>query len=306
MEKRKKGITFEEKDLKDEVRKLESGTGKHQFKKIIEISSAYKVPQTKTKEEAWTDLHKKIRKGRQDVTITRNIGIYKRIVYPLAASILLLMSIYVVYHYSIKSIIVPPGQQQTVLLPDSSTVLLNADSRLRYSSFNWKNNRKIKFEGEAFFVVKKGGKFEVTCDHGLISVLGTSFNIFSRQNDLEIECFTGSIKVSAFNDSPVLLRGNEAIKYSNGTKQFTTPYEFDPESAATWRKGEYRFEQTPVRNVFDELERQFNIQVDYPYADNRKYTGFFKNDDLKLALDMICIPMDLDYSIIDKNRVKIE
>lgn len=272
-------------------------------KKVI---SLYKVPRIRTKEQAWTALHEKIEKGRQGVTITRNINIYRKIIYPLAASILLVISIYAAYNYSIKSIIVPPGQQQTVLLPDSSMVLLNADSRVKYLSFNWKNNRKIEFEGEAFFVVEQGGKFEVTCDHGLISVLGTSFNVFSRQNDLEIECFTGSVEVIAFNESPVVLHESEALRYTNGTKQFTTPYEFDPESAASWRKGEYRFKETPVRDVFDELERQYNIQVDYPYADNRKYTGSFKNDNLKMALDMICIPMDLDYTIIDKNRVKIE
>lgn len=292
--------------MQNELANPETGAENNHLKRVFEVSSGYEVPKKKTKEEAWLDLHEKISSPEKGISITRNTVFLRKIIPPLAASILLLISIFVVYQYSIKSTIVSPGQQQTVLLPDSSMVLLNADSRLRYSSLNWKNNRKVALEGEAFFVVKKGGKFIVTCDHGQISVLGTSFNIFSRQNDLEIKCFTGNIEVVAFNDSPVLLKSNEAIKYSNGTKHFTTPYEFDPESAASWRKGEYRFENTPVRKVFDELERQYNIQVDYPYVDQREYTGSFKNDDLKLALDMICIPMDLDYNIIDNNRVRIE
>ena len=46
------------------------------------------------------------------------------------------------------------GETQTILLPDSSTVLLNANSRLTLST-DWTDTREVWLEGEAFFRVRK-------------------------------------------------------------------------------------------------------------------------------------------------------
>lgn len=293
-------------EMDKEKNSFKNVAGNDKLKRITKIFSNYKVPTRKNKEEAWGDLYAKIQESERKTNITRNIRIFQKIVYPLAASILLVLIIYTFYEYSKIEVLVPRGQQQAVLLPDSSEVFLNADSKLSYSRLNWKNNRRIKFEGEAFFNVKKEGRFEVICNSGVISVTGTSFNVFSRMNKLEVKCFTGKIEVAAFDNTPVLLNEKEAIKYSDDIKKFPDAYKFNSESAPSWRTGEYHFSRSPLRSVFEELERQYDIKVHYPETGNRTYTGFFKNENLKQALDMICIPMSLEYNIINDDTVMIK
>ena len=82
------------------------------------------------------------------------------------------------------------GETQTILLPDSSTVLLNANSRLTLST-DWTDTREVWLEGEAFFRVRKikritspasaeHVKFIVRTDRLNVEVLGTEFNVRQR------------------------------------------------------------------------------------------------------------------------------
>ncbi|HMP29959.1 MAG TPA: FecR domain-containing protein, partial [Saprospiraceae bacterium] len=70
------------------------------------------------------------------------------------------------------------AQNRNVILPDGSTVILNAKSSLRYSK-NWKDaeNRKVWLDGEGYFSVVKGvslgQKFEVITNGLSVVVEGT-------------------------------------------------------------------------------------------------------------------------------------
>jgi ferric-dicitrate binding protein FerR (iron transport regulator) len=274
--------------------------------RIFEVTSGFEVPVLKTKKEVWLDLQKKIADDNKRTKPSRLTKGSKMFFYSLAASILLLMGVLTLVKYSNTNITVPRGEQLTVLLPDHSEVWLNAESNLEYSKFNWKNHRKIKFEGEAFFKITKGRKLKVNCKNGVVTVLGTSFNVFSRDEELEIKCFTGKVKVSSNNNPPVILQKNEAVKFISDSPGIPDRYNFNSETAAEWRKGVYHFEDTSLRKVLNELERQFDVKVYSPKDNHRKYTGYFKTGDLRKALDMICIPMNLRYNITDKKTVRIE
>ena len=77
------------------------------------------------------------------------------------------------------------GERTQGALPDGSTFVLNADSRLSYDKNNWGTARKISLTGEAFFSVQKGAVFSVETPTGSVQVLGTKFNVWSRNNLLE-------------------------------------------------------------------------------------------------------------------------
>lgn len=79
------------------------------------------------------------------------------------------------------------GQQARTVLPDGSTVLLNACSKLTYSLGEWRKARGVQLEGEAIFDVKhKNGKpFYVHTRHYDIRVLGTNFNVSSYAEEAE-------------------------------------------------------------------------------------------------------------------------
>jgi ferric-dicitrate binding protein FerR (iron transport regulator) len=75
------------------------------------------------------------------------------------------------------------GEIKNVLLPDSSTVVLNANSTLRISdNWNEKQGREVWLEGEAYFQVERsrvvtGQKFTVHTKSLDVEVLGTKFNV---------------------------------------------------------------------------------------------------------------------------------
>ena len=93
----------------------------------------------------------------------------------------------------------PSGQKSTIHLPDGSTVLLNAGSKLSYSNDFNNEARKIYLEGEAYFEVAKNPNipFEVFTDDLVITALGTSFNVhaFGNKQFEKIALNTGKIKI---------------------------------------------------------------------------------------------------------------
>ena len=57
--------------------------------------------------------------------------------------------------------------------------------------------------------------------------------------------------------------------------------------------------------VFDEMERQFNVKFAGQNFGDRFFTGSITNKDLKEALDIVCIPLGLNYEIGNKGEIFI-
>jgi len=88
------------------------------------------------------------------------------------------------------------GETRRLLLPDSSEVTLNADSRLLYA-VTGSGKREVWLDGEAFFHVKhttSGQKFIVhTYDNLNVEVIGTQFNVNSTGKEIVVVLQQGSI-----------------------------------------------------------------------------------------------------------------
>ena len=190
----------------------------------------------------------------------------------------------------------PWGEQYTQLLPDQSAVRLNADSRIRYDAHSWQQERVIQLEGEAFFSVEKGNRFQVQTENGTVEVLGTQFNVNTR-NGLEVECLEGKVRVNAENGNSVVLEALEGARITPNASTWET-YETTSEKIASWQQGMFMYEGTALRNVFDEFERQFGIKVELEASiGERKYFGFFSSNNRDSALYSICWPMQLEAEI---------
>lgn len=75
------------------------------------------------------------------------------------------------------------------LLPDGSTVWLNAGSKLFYQNDFTGTTREVRLEGEAFFdIIKNTSKPFIVHTAGIdIRVLGTAFNVKAYPEDVNIE-----------------------------------------------------------------------------------------------------------------------
>lgn len=213
-----------------------------------------------------------------------------------AASVLLLVFFLFPRTESTQELLAQNGEMKAYYLPDSSMVELNAGSRLVVDMEHWLEERKVKLDGEAFFKVRKGSRFVVETNNGMVEVLGTSFNVNTRAGGLKVDCFTGKVQVSKASMSGAeVLRPLEGVRLEPGSSKWDR-YKVSPSRQATWRDGMFYFEESPLINVFAELERQFDIQIDLEEKDYmNKYSGFFEGRDIDKALKSVCYPMSLDY-----------
>lgn len=186
-------------------------------------------------------------------------------------------------------------------LPDGSTIKLNANSHIEYDS-DFINNRKLDLVGEAFFEVEKGKSFVVHTDNGDVTVLGTSFNVFSRGNSINVACKTGKVMVKS--DVEYILSPGDNI-VSIDRKQ-TTKGEVNIDEIGAWQLGESKFESSPLNQVILALEAQYNVEVRGTFTDgNQKFTGSFVHNDLDKAVRMVFLPMGISYELDQKSKTII-
>lgn len=193
------------------------------------------------------------------------------------------------------------AQQIETLLPDDSQIILNAASTLSYNKKSWNKNRIVILEGEAFFKVAKGSKFNVVTSDGIVSVLGTEFNVKQRDNYFEVYCFEGSVAVETLDATQVLKPGESFRVIDGNIEKISTQTVQLP----TWLSKESSFDDVPVYLVFEEIERQFNITINSSQIEKTLlFNGAFTHTNLELALKSITIPLNLTYKI-DNEKITI-
>ncbi|KAB8154163.1 DUF4974 domain-containing protein [Kordia sp. TARA_039_SRF] len=179
-----------------------------------------------------------------------------------------------------------------VELPDTSEVMLNAVSSVSFDKDAWTNKREVNLNGEAYFKVAKGKTFSVLTDDGIVTVLGTEFNVKQRNDLFEVFCYEGSVKVT-HNDKNVVLSPGESYGILNG-KEFR--YEEENLKEPTWIRNESSFKSLPLQEVIQEFERQYNVTVEAKNIDTSQIvTGSFTHTNIDTALQSITLPFNLKY-----------
>jgi ferric-dicitrate binding protein FerR (iron transport regulator) len=255
------------------------------------LLAKFRVPASKTKEQAWDEFEACLN-VRGIVAKKRSL---KYVGYSIAASIALLIGIFFWAYIRETRVECPPANMVTVALPDGSQVILNAASVIKYNKRSWNKVRSVQLDGEAFFRVKKGCRFEVVTSNGVVWVLGTTFNVFARDNRLQVYCETGKVAVAA-NDTVLLTPGMKAqtttglslITYNAGTHE------------STWQQGDFWFSNAPLKDVIAEMGRQFDVDIRYNNLGDRYYTGYFNRRSLNEALRTVFYPMQLTFKIDNK------
>ncbi len=262
-----------------------------QYTKIMGVAGRFNVASVEDKTTAWKRLN--LRPSKQVFLLP-----YLKLAASVVLVIVTLLSTYSITQVEVLS---ARGEHKTVTLPDESQITLNAESSVSYNKLLWLFDRNVVFAGEGFFEVTKGSRFTVSTSRGNVEVLGTSFNVYNRSGQFKVACLTGKVKVYNPNNSVILTPGNTtAIKNS----LLSPPVSFDKNITA-WQIGEFYFNNTKLSDVVAELERQYNIDIELKVNRERYYTGFFKNNDIDVALKMVCIPLGLQYDTKSSKKIII-
>jgi transmembrane sensor len=251
---------------------------------------------SKSNASAWEELdafaiQHPVKKVRYDFRIVQ---------WSIAAVFILLLGISGFFRFYTKTITTQAGSHYAMSLPDGSTVNLNAQSTLTYHPYWWRLERKVNFEGEGFFEVEKGKRFIVISKFGTTQVLGTTFNIFSRNDVYRVTCISGSVKVISKSQNEVILKPNSKANVSpEGQINLIQDIETLPE--ISWKDNMFLFTATPVRLVFSEIERQYGITIEARINNYALYTGnFSKKQKVEEVLGYICPA--LGYKFVHKSE----
>ncbi|WP_316820436.1 FecR family protein [Pedobacter gandavensis] len=242
-----------------------------------------------------------------------------------AAAVLAAMAIFILFHENKQS---HPGLEQTswitktsspgkitnIVLPDSTEIWLNAGSSISYpGNIKQASFRTVKLHGEAFFQVKRDPNhpFIVQSSNIQTRVLGTSFNIRSwAKSSPEVTVLTGKVAVSrdsAGGQSAVIyLTANQKAGYDLKRGRLFRESLDDARTAIGWRVGKMVFDQTPMEEVFETLERRYAVKIitDQPFKDC-KLTAKFGNVNIDEVLQTIRMTLNIRYSI-NKQKIYIK
>ena len=269
--------------------------------KIDKITNVMTVPRGAGQSLIWQKIEKKVEEPRVETPV---IKLWPSAQVTIAACMVLMLCFYALMNISNKEFIVPKGEMTTLYLPDSSKVIVNAESKLTYNERNWDEKREVTLAGEAFFEVKKGSQFRVISEDKMVTVLGTKFNVTARGDVYKVECISGKVKVS-YTDSGERELLTAGLKTSFENKTLTEPTFFDTERVIGRKNGKFIYESTSLSTVFREIERQFDVKIQGETNDTRLYSGHFTNSDLDLALLLTTKPMNLHFKYIDQKTILV-
>jgi len=242
----------------------------------LEPFSGLVPPYTRSEEDVWAELSKVIDEKDSKVRTLKPVYSKDIFKYAVAAVVAIMIGLPMFMRFYTNTIYVGYGEHAEVMLPDDSKVDLNADTKLSYHPYWWKFNREVKMEGEAYFEVTKGNSFTVKSEMGETTVLGTSFNIYTRDNAYTVACLTGAVKVSDYTSDVVIKPNQKAdLVENNGL----VVYDNVPvKDAVSWINNEFIYTGEQLSKVISDIELQYNIHISFSKSvrvDTFTYTGSF-------------------------------
>lgn len=226
----------------------------------------------------------------------RKIRKYKHFVAIAATFALLVIAIFGWQVWNQQTILLAAdyGERKGFYLPDSSYVVLNANSTLSYK----KNHpRQVKLEGEAYFEVKKQVKkskktpFQVETNSLKVKVLGTVFNVSQREAQTKVFLKEGQVEltIDLEIDTVLLMQPGELISFSNETQRFEKTATSKEMEAISWKDGTIQFENQSLLYITQQMDYIYGVKI---YLSDekmkaRKLTIALPNENLSVALQTL-------------------
>lgn len=163
------------------------------------------------------------------------------------------------------------AETMEINLEDGSTVLLNANSELRWKN-DWESvsQREVWLSGEAYFDVhpiRNGVEkipFQVKTSEITLDVLGTTFNIKDYGTNTRVYLQEGKIemRLNSIRDSSYLLTDGDQVVISKNNHEVRTQNRIPQQDAASWVQGELRFSDVQLGEILQQLESIYGIEFE--------------------------------------------
>ncbi|MDF9798996.1 transmembrane sensor [Catalinimonas alkaloidigena] len=209
------------------------------------------------------------------------------------------------------------GETKKLRLPDSSLVVLNANSSLSLEESSWKDaaERTVWLEGEAFFEVEEKvtpsgqpAKFIVHTGSVHVEVLGTAFNVNHRHQETKVVLSSGSVKLnlrqaSESAEREIMMEPGDMVAVSK-VKREVVKKVVDTSHYTSWKENKLLFDHTPITEIIQLIEDNYGLKVSVQSTGllEREFTGAAPADKLDILLAKMAVVYNLK---IDRNDQKI-
>jgi transmembrane sensor len=203
------------------------------------------------------------------------------------------------------------GETRQIILPDGSTIQLNAATAFSYPRHFSGSTRSVTLlKGEAYFQVvsDRTRPFTVITGNLTTTVLGTSFDIraYEQEKDVQIALMTGKVSVAdKRNHAPTLLLPHQWIRLDSGTNGEEKGVFDNDDEVAAWKTGALNFKDASFGDIAFEIGNKFNVTlVNNSDKHQWSYTGLFREESLEEVIETICQTEHLNY-VFRENEILI-
>ena len=188
----------------------------------------------------------------------------------------------------------PWGEKARLVLPDGSVVLLNAGSRISYTSDFDRRDRRLELDGEAYFEVRKnkGKPFVVSTPYLDVRVTGTKFNVNAYDDEPSVvaSLVEGSVNVTSRADGRVYrLTPGRSLALAKASGEVTYP-QLNGDVVLAWKDNRLVFADDDIASLAKKIEKWYDVKVVYDPARfaNSKFTvRLMEGERLDNLLDII-------------------
>lgn len=178
------------------------------------------------------------------------------------------------YYQSMIVIQTGSGVLQTVVLPDSSTVQLNANSSVAYRrAWNWLSKREVYTSGEALLEVRHlnkdtadiraGERFTAYTGDLAVEVLGTKFNLKNRDNKITVSLLEGRIALrnrKYAGETKILAPGDVVVDGIQGFRKLNADKKAAQQKVA-WTQKTLTGENLAVADLINEFRYIYGKEI---------------------------------------------
>jgi ferric-dicitrate binding protein FerR (iron transport regulator) len=234
-----------------------------------------------------------------------------------AAAVVLLMLAALTYFYvgttSYQEYQTAYRETRNFQLADGTEVILNANSQLKaFGEVEDGQPREVWLTGEAFFKVRKidstdvSSRFVVHVPNLDVQVLGTYFNVKSRDGNTQVLLEEGAVEVASTATQEKLLMVPGEIAELNSEDQKIRKRLKKDDAELAWRENVFHFQNTLLAEVADQVSNYYGMEVQFSNEKMKEYvfTARVHRDNLPLLRSLIEAAFGLQIKS-DKNVILI-
>ncbi len=181
------------------------------------------------------------------------------------------------------------GVKSIIELPDGTRVHLNSKSSISYPPNFSGNTREVILAGEAYFDVQhdENKPFIVRAANATTQVLGTSFNVKTSNEKIEVTLVRGKVNVMISNEKAVLNPNQQAV-ISTTTNTIKT-HTVDVSRYIGWKDNILNLEAIKLKDAVVILEEWYNVDITVASSSisNCIITAKYQNESLENVLKSI-------------------